>query len=377
MVKEMYGELLTHGGDIYTKRNSKKPLVDFSANINPLGMPEGVKKAAAESISHCEAYPDPLCRSLRGAIAAFHRISPDWIVCGNGAADVIFRLVLALHPQKAAVITPTFSEYENALRSLGVPTRHVQLREEKGFRPGREILEEIDGSFSLLFFCNPNNPTGLGVEKEFVRELAETCRQKNCFLVVDECFSSFLEEEGRVSAMEYVESFPNLFLLKAFTKMYAMAGIRLGYGICRDTGLISRVMASGQPWSVSTVASFCGIAALAEEAFVRRTVAYVAAEREYLKENLAALGFVVYDSKANYVFFHDPFLGGENQLRDALEAEGVLIRSCANYPGLDGHYYRVAVKSHGDNIRLIQEIGDLLGGNRKIAGTPAQTREEK
>lgn len=371
MVKDLYGEFLTHGGDIYSQRNTKKQLVDFSANINPLGMPESVKKAAVESLSSCAFYPDPLCRSLRTALGEFHGISPDHVVCGNGAADVIFRLVLAAKPHKAAVVAPTFSEYENALRCLNVPVEYIRLEEKEDFLPGRSILEKVDGSFDFLFFCNPNNPTGAVADQAFVLELAEMCRQKGCRLVVDECFASFLEEESQVSAVGYIEQYPNLFLLKAFTKMYAMAGIRLGYGITSDTELIRRIMSCGQPWSVSTVASFCGIAALLEKAFVADTVAYVAKERSYLKESLKDLGFRVFDSKANYVFFQDTVFGGEQKLARSLEEEGVLIRSCANYPFLDGSYYRIAVKTHEENERLIHEIRRL----KETAGALSKGQE--
>lgn len=357
-MKDFYGELLTHGGDIYSPRETEKELVDFSANINPFGIPASVREAAVESLEACAAYPDPLCRSLRGALGEFHGLPPEYFVCGNGAADVIFRLVLAVKPGKAGVIAPTFSEYESALRCLDVPVDYLRLREERDFTPGRELLEEIDNSLDLLFFCNPNNPTGIAVKREYVRNLAEKCRECGCLLVVDECFSSFLQEEAEVTAVSLAHEFPNLFLLKAFTKMYAMAGIRLGYGICSDTRLLRRVMGCGQPWAVSTVASRCGIAALKEREFVARTVEYVAQERAFLQESLRRLGFRVFGSRANYVFFRD-MRGGKRHLGELLEKEGVLIRSCSNYPGLDGSYYRVAVKNREDNRRLIRALEAL------------------
>lgn len=349
-------EFIRHGGDIYCDSRRGRALLDFSANINPLGMPEGVKAAAKESLNLCDAYPDPLCRELRHALGEFHGLSSAHIVCGNGAADVIFRLVLAVKPQKALVVSPTFSEYESALKACGCNTGYIDLSPNNDFIPDENVIRKVTQGTDMVFFCNPNNPTGMAVPGNFVKALLDRCRAAGAMLVVDECFLSFIENEEAYSAVKYMEENGNLFILKAFTKMYAMAGIRLGYGLCSNTSLIDKITITGQPWSVSTVALKCGVAALKEKAFVKRTVQLNARERIWLREQLASLGLRVYESFANYIMFQSK----DTELCEKLEEEGVLIRSCLNYRGLGNEFYRIAVKSHKDNIRLMEALKNAI-----------------
>lgn len=348
---------LVHGGDIYSHAN-RDELIDFSANINPLGMPPAVVRAAKASLAVCGRYPDPLCRDLRSALGAFHGMPPEWIVCGNGAADVIYRLVLALRPKTALVVEPTFSEYREALQLAGCAVTPYGLRPEDGFMPDDRLFAALESRPELVFLCNPNNPTGLAMPKEFVLRLAERCRELGIRLVADECFTSFLEREADVTVTGRLGDFPNVLVLKAFTKMYAMAGIRLGYALCSDTELVGRIAFTGQPWSVSAVASACGIAALGEGAFVEKTRCLIAENRRLLAEGLAActgLGLKVWPSQANYVFFYS----ARTDLCGALLPHGILLRSCANYPGLDAHYYRAAVKSRSEIGALLKALHTL------------------
>lgn len=334
-----------HGGDIY--RNVVE--LDFSANINPFGMPESVEQAAIKGIRESIHYPDTQCSELKKAIADKEKVQADWIVCGNGAAEVIFQLVLAKKPKQALLIYPTFLEYEQALQAVGCQIQKTYLTKENGFRVTRDILEQITEKMDLMFLCNPNNPTGETVEPELLTAIIDRCKEKKVLLVIDECFQDFLMEEEQDSRKEILKDNPDLFLLKAFTKMYGMAGLRLGYGICANEEFKKQMAQVTQPWNVSIPAQMAGIAACGETDFVKRTREYVALQREYLKEELDKLGFIVYPSKANYLFFEGPKGLYEECLKNK-----VLIRSCANYDGLDDTYYRIAVKSKDDNETLIQ-----------------------
>ena len=183
---------LVHGGDIYTAMEAgKTELLDYSANINPLGMPERVKAAAAAALELCDNYPDPLCRKLRTAVAEKEQVSAEFLIFGNGAADLIFRLVAAIRPRKAMVLAPTFAEYEQALKINGCKTIHYYLKEEEGFALEERFLEALDDSLEMLFLCNPNNPTGRLIPRSLLREVIAVCEANKIFLVVDECFVDF------------------------------------------------------------------------------------------------------------------------------------------------------------------------------------------
>lgn len=340
-----------HGGNIY-KFDHK--VYDFSANLNPLGMPAEVKRAIIENIDNYESYPDPFNRELIGAISRFHGVTEDRICCGNGAADIIFRAVLALQPRRALVVSPTFSEYGEALAVVGCEIDHHFLLEEDGFKLQEDLLKRVNGAYDMLFICNPNNPTGIPVEAGLMRRLAEKCRNEGVVLMVDECFMEFLEREEAYTLMDRIGAFDNLIILKAFTKIYAMAGLRLGYGICGDPKIAEKIGSTLQPWSVSTAASKAGTAALNLHGFIEETKAYIRENRQYLTDGLRRLGYKVYDTRANYVFFRS-----ETDLVKPLERRDILIRSCANYITLDERYYRIAVRTREENRYFLDCLAEV------------------
>ncbi|MDD3192538.1 MAG: pyridoxal phosphate-dependent class II aminotransferase [Oscillospiraceae bacterium] len=347
-----------HGGDIYTDRGlpAGTVLLDFSANLNPLGMPQAVQDALCRDVRAYQSYPDPQCRELRRAVGQYHGIPAEWVVCGNGAADVIWRLVLNQKPRRALLPAPAFSEYADALESVDCAISYYDLPMAKQFVPDDGFLKALLPGIDICFFCNPNNPTGIAMESGWIHRLMARCRETGTLLVLDECFTDFLEEEERYSALPFLRDFPGTVILKAFTKMYAMAGIRLGYGICADERFVAGIQQTGQAWSVSTPAARCGIAALSQRDFVARTKRLIAQERAFLQAGLAACGLKVYDGRANYLFLKAPVL----DLPQRLEQLGILIRSCGNYRGLDRSYCRVAVRDRADNIRLLEGIRRVL-----------------
>ena len=219
----------------------------------------------------------------------------------------------------------------------------------------------------MVFLCNPNNPTGLAVERAELLPFLEYCEECGIVCVLDECFVEFLDEPERFSVMEELRSgrFSRLFILKAFTKIYAMAGLRLGYGITLDRELLEAMDGSRQPWSVSGPAQAAGEAALLERAYVDRTRELVSRERSLLMGQMEELGFSVYPSRANYIFFRDQRSGKAGapetrSLYDACLERGVLIRSCANYRGLDSRFYRICVKDRTDNETLYRVLREAM-----------------
>lgn len=348
---------LIHGGDIYSASKEtgieQAQILDFSANINPLGIPKEVKQAMIESLGACTNYPDPLCRDLVQAISAHEHVVPQAILCGNGAADLIYRLARALKPKKALLLAPTFAEYELALDTIGCKCSYYMLSEETGFVLQEDYLAYLTSEIDLIVLCNPNNPTGTLIPDVLMKAILKRCEAQQITCLLDECFNDFIESGGAVSQVNQLENYSHLVILKAFTKLYGLAGVRLGYALSYDHDLLERMRVEGQCWNVSVIAQAAGKAALTQEAFRQETLQVISSERAYLQNELRRLGMTVFDSVANYIFFKS------NQgvkLQETLRAQGILIRACHNYKGLDAQYFRIAVKSHRENQILIQAL---------------------
>lgn len=346
----LYGLLNPHGGDIY----GGDVQLDFSANTNPFGTPEGVIRAVGAALPEMHRYPDPYCRALVEKIAAFEGVRREYILCGNGAAELIYAYCAAARPKTALELAPTFCEYTLGLEQAGCQVKHYYLTPDNGFTlDGRfvdyltEILPEA------VFLCNPNNPTGSLISPELLREILDTCRENQIRLFVDECFLDLSDDAQSMKAC--LETYPGLFLLKAFTKSYGMAGIRLGYCLSADGDLLKAMAQAVQPWNVSGLAQAAGIAALEQGEFLEKTRMLIRKERPWLKERLEGFGLRVIPSKANYLLFQGPENLGEN-----LKARGISIRSCDNYPGLTRGWYRIAVRRHEENELLMAAIGSIL-----------------
>lgn len=340
-----------HGGNIGQLRD----ILDFSANINPLGAPESVKRAIVESIDCAEKYPDPYCSELYDRLAERESISVKNIVCGNGADDLIFRIVHALKPKKAMVCAPTFTEYSRALAEVGCEILEHILAESRDFELGEDILPKLDSSLDMFFICTPNNPSGRLAAPEILANIAKKCSEKKIILVCDECFMDFVNNSESYSLRQFLNE--NCIILKAFTKLYAMPGIRLGYAVCGSSHIAERIQESGQFWSVSSLAQAAGIAALDETDYVDETVRYISEERRFLAAEIAKIGVKVYSGTANFLLFKS-----RAGLAEELLSQGILIRDCENFSGLTEGFYRVAVRTHEENIRLITALRRCLNG---------------
>lgn len=348
--------MFAHGGDWagYLEQTGRRA-IDFSANLSPLGMPAAAKRALAASIEDEPAYPDPYCRELTARLAAHHGVRPSQVLCGNGASDLFIRLARALKPRKALVVAPAFSEYEASLSQVGCEVCKHVLSEESGFIAGVSLLDAVREDVDVCYICEPSNPAGQVSSPELLARLLARCRQAGTLLAVDECFLDFLPDGASRSLIRDVEG-GGLIVFKAFTKFFAMAGLRLGYCICADEHLLDAMRAVGQPWAVSTFAQVAGVAALEDDEYPGRLRELVAAERSYLQEGLAALGMRVIPGRADYLLFKCP----DEQLDAKLRERGILIRNCDSYDGLAHGWFRIAVRLHGDNARLLKTMKEVL-----------------
>lgn len=347
-----------HGGDIY---GNDRILLDFSVNTNPLGLPERVRQAVISQSECWEHYPDFSMRRLRTALADYYRqegisLEREDFICGNGAADLLYSLVFAVRPGRALLFSPCFTEYESALHASGCEVKKILLDEENDFNMDfseKKVREYLSCNPDICILGNPNNPTGQAIPVNILEQWASVCREKNVLLVVDECFNGFLENPVEYTLAGCLKKYPNVFLLNAWTKIYAMAGLRLGYGICKNQDLLKKIEAVRQPWSVSAPAEAAGIQALKERDFVIKSRAYIGEERAAFLEKLTGLGFRVYPSKVNYLLFRSP---DQIDYKTFLRAQGILIRSCKNFDGLGPSYYRTAVRMKEENDILLSYL---------------------
>lgn len=354
-----------HGGDIYTASEilGNPDVMDFSANINPLGVPDSVREAIIQNIDRLKNYPDPKSRKLREAIGEFHGINPDQIVCGNGGADIIFRLVYSICPKKALIPVPTFSEYGEALEKCGSEVNYFQMS--YPFCVNYTLFDELKkGEYDFLVICNPNNPTGSLIDNNLMSEIMNYTKENNIYVLVDECFYDMTDDEmGIYSLISAFGNYPNLIILKSMTKLYAIPGLRLGYGISSDTELVNKIATIGQPWSVNVMAELAGCAVLKDYIYRSKSIQYLKTEREYLYNGLKKLGFDVWKPNANYIFFRAE---GFNNLDELLLSKNILLRHCDTYKGLSSEYYRAAVKSRVENNYLLHSMKKILTEYKQI-----------
>lgn len=340
-----------HGGDIY----EEKIALDYSSNTNPFGTPQGVMDAMNRVLTEVHHYPDPYCRELAHAIAAFENVPKEYILCGNGAAELIYAYCEASHPKCAVEMGPTFFEYAPGLERVGCQVERYTLRQENDFDLDDGFLKFLmERKPEAVFLCNPNNPTGRLIPSYVLERVLGFCHQHNIRLFLDECFLD-LSDDG-ISMKGSLKDHPELFILKAFTKSYGMAGVRLGYCLCSDSDLLAEMSKTAQPWNVSLLAQAAGVAALQENQFLMKTKALIPVERCWLKDELEKLGCWVCPSKANYLLFH-----GKPGLHTALKKYGIAIRNCDNYHGLSSGWYRIAVRLHEQNEQLIAAVKLVCG----------------
>jgi|GEM_PF-25255 len=343
-----------HGGNAIFQ-SDMKILMDLSANINPIGFPKVVEEAIKDEIQFCTRYPDNYSTELRKKISEYENIDIESIFCSNGASDIIFRLPQAIKPKKALILAPTFSDYERAIKSFGGEVVYYYLSEESGFQLDQDICATIiEERVDMVFICNPNNPTGVLTSQETIKAILDVTRDRGIYVVVDECFIDFVDNMSYYTAKPFLHEYKNLVILKAFTKIFALPGLRLGYAFSSDPDLIEKLYYHGADWPVSNFAQGAGIAALENaKKFIQDTVKFVTEERAYVTSELSNLGFKVFSSQANYIFFKNPF---DYDLKEKLLKHGINIRSCSNFNGLNNSFYRIAVSSRENNRFIISKI---------------------
>lgn len=367
---------MEHGGDIYGNQNIE---LDFSVNLSPIGPPEAVRGALQDDdlLKVVTSYPDPQCRELTASLAQKLQIPQEWILCGNGASELIMAAVQAIRPALAMIPAPTYQGYERALSAGGAEVLYYELDREKGFALTEEILEspvglksladmkKSNGTKAILFLCNPNNPVGNCIEPVLLNKISEYCRRNHIYLVLDECYLDLLSDAALRTMRHKLSENPYLIIVNAFTKTYAMPGIRLGYLMADNEELLSRIAQQKPEWSVSMLAQRAGALAITDTEYLHRARKTVREEREYVCGMLRGFGAEVFEGEGPFVLF----ISGK-ELYEPLRERGILIRRFDRIQGIgnrtssEGYYYRVGLRSHEENERLMKLIGELMEESR-------------
>lgn len=347
-----------HGGNIYGNEIE----YDFSVNLNPLGPPESVRDALAAALNHVEEYPDPEYRELRRGLANYWQLAEEQLVLGNGASELIPGIIRTLSPKNCMVTAPCYSGYETALSAAAPSCRihRIPLRAEDDFTLPENICQEIARvKPNLLILTNPNNPNGKRISANRLREIADTCRAAGTVLLMDECFLA-LSGGDKDSLIHRIrsEALPAV-VLRAFTKTFAIPGVRLGYAVC-SAPMAERIRRELPEWNLSVFAQYAGRAALEAAAggtsgYLAASVEMIAREREFLSEELEKSRFRVFPSDANYILFQSR----DRELHQKLLDKGILIRDCRDYHGLTAGFYRTAVRTRRENAALLRCLRNI------------------
>ncbi|MEC0373657.1 pyridoxal phosphate-dependent aminotransferase [Paenibacillus chibensis] len=355
---ERYG----HGGDLESAAEAygRSGFLDFSANINPLGPPPGVMERLRESLPSVIRYPDPGHRALKALLGGRLGLQPEQLCIGNGAAECMALILLGLQPRRVGIVEPCFSEYRQLSEQFGAQVLSVFGNRNSGWRADPEAIAGLMRSVDLLFLGQPNNPNGVQYDAKLVRSLADEAERCGTYLMVDEAFIDFIPEEQRQTLVKVLHRYRRLILVRSMTKFYAIPGLRLGYAAAHPD-VIQAMTGKQVTWSVNGLALLAGEACLQSgDDYENATITLITEQRQWLMAEMRKLGCEVDEGEANFLLAALPAPWTAARMQSELGARGVLIRSCAMYPGLGAEHIRVAVKGPEANEQLVLAMADVM-----------------
>ena len=382
-----------HGGNIYKVFREKniKEILDYSSNINPYGIPESLKSRIIENLEILERYPDPDYVELREKLANLNNVNLSDIILGNGATEIIFLFMKVINPKKILIVSPTFGEYERAVKAVGtsrnsidlscsddnknienkeIEIEYFELKESDDFKLNiGNLKNELEKKYDLLIICNPNNPTGKFLKLAQTEEILKECNKYDTKLFIDEAFIEFLADGMKESIINTEENKKNLFVTRAFTKFFAIPGLRLGYGMYFDKELEKKISEKKEPWSVNNIAEMAGLTVLDDTEYIEKTLKWITKEKIYMYEKLNEIsGIKVYETEVNFItgkIDEKLFSEGLNVkvLREKMLEQGILIRDASNFKFLDERFFRLAIKDRTSNDRVIEAMKEIFQTN--------------
>jgi L-threonine-O-3-phosphate decarboxylase len=350
-----------HGGNIKhlaeISGRTPKDILDFSANINPLGPPKWVLPLISSRFPDMQHYPDPDCSSLTERIAERYGVGREQVIVGNGSTEILYLLPRVLPSGPIVIPVPSYLDYMSVVRLSGLPVRTLLLKEERAFKPDIDDMDAMLAQSGVVFLGQPNNPTGMLYEASALRVLAR--KHPSVLFIVDEAFADFVENMDSLTRNRP----PNVVVLLSLTKIFAIPGIRLGCAVA-DAEMIRRLKTIQPPWSVNVIAQMVGERALQDREYLEESRSHVTRQRTRLIEGLRRLGcFTVYPGAANFLLLRIDREGGDAAFIAAkLLAEGIAVRRCHNFEGLDDRFFRIAVRRDEENMKLLASLAKIMKG---------------
>lgn len=354
-----------HGGNIHrlrrTQQDSTRPFLDFSANINPLGLADSVLAAIKTALPDVIHYPDPEGYDLKKQIAASYGMEDSMLVLGNGAVELLYVLCHTIRPQNVLIPAPSFSEYERAARSAKAHIHYFFLEKQQKFTLDAKALSMHLKGMDLCFLGNPNNPTGVLIEIDQLELIAKAAKKEGCLIVIDESFIDFLPDATPYTCRNLLQQYSNLILLQSMTKFYAIPGLRLGFMAC-EAGLAEVLSQAKDPWNVNSLAQTAGIAALKDKNYQFRSQSLLHKTLYVFYTQLQEIPHITaYKPTVNFILIELKKAGfTAHSLKEDMKKRGIFIRDCGNYPGLTNAFFRIAVKTFEENCILIENLKKIL-----------------
>ena len=369
LVRESFKNLKpsAHGADIFdaaAKSGFKREeIIDFSSSVTPIGPSQKALDALKSSLNQIPTYPDSNSTALRNAIARHYgSITKENIVVGNGSTELIYLFAEAFTQKDDIVLlpAPSFGEYEGAVKKAGATVQHVSLDSNLHFVP-KKFIQDMNSRVKAVFLCNPNNPTSVLSSPDDLEEIVKAALAKNILVFLDEDFLEFIDDDEKYSLIGKVNEYPNLFILRSFTKLYGLTGLRVGYGIaCQE--VIQVLFNAKIPWNVNCLGQAAAVAALEDKAHLTKTLELIKKEKAFLLTGLSKFTvFKIFPPDANFILIDIRKSGfTAAQLKTKLLAFGILIRDCSSFAGLDEYYIRIAVKTRTENEKLLDALKKTL-----------------
>jgi threonine-phosphate decarboxylase len=357
-----------HGGNVWEiSEKLKIPLnqvIDFSVPTNPLGPPKKALQSISQHLKTIKNYPDPNHEWLIETLSNYVGLESNNIIVGNGSTELIylFTEVFVESGYEAVIPIPTFGEYKIATMRVGGRPLFLKCNPAKNFRLNFEKLEKaISKKTRIIFFCNPNSPTGILYEKDDVLRIIRLAAEENVLVFLDEDYVDFVDDNKRYSMAEYVRRYDNLFLLRSLTKFFGLAGLRIGFGIS-SPDILKTLKKAKMPWSVNSLAMFAAMEAVKDDDFIKKSRLLISRSKRQMQEMLQEIPWLkVYPSETN--FFLIEIIEGDltsSQLKEGLARKGLLIRDCSDFDGLNNRFFRVSVNKPEENKKLIEHLKSFV-----------------
>jgi threonine-phosphate decarboxylase len=351
-----------HGGNIFSVARqmgiSPTETADFSASINPLGISRSVRDAIVGALDSLVHYPDNNQAELKQLLAEQNGLTPEHFAVANGSTEIIYKLPGIMKGNRATIVSPAFSEYAYALEQHQWEVKRFLVSPADNFTLDLQSLgSSLAEGCDALYLCNPGNPSGILYSRAVIEQVYSICKENGTFLVLDEAFMDFCEEE---SAKDLIVSSEHGIVLRSMTKFYGIPGLRLGFAMAAPA-VIDRLSSIGGPWSVNTLAQAAGCAALRDREYVENTISYVEQERKFLVGELSRIPCLkIYPSSANFLLVEIDGGVTSTELKSLLLQKWILIRDCANFKGLSDRFFRIAVRTRAENSRLVEQLRAVL-----------------